>query len=172
VLARAADLVRSRAQDQGIELSIDAAPGLPAIEVDTHVFDHALRNLLDNAVTYTPRGGRIALRAEAAGDSVVLTVADNGPGIPPEYLPHVFERFFRVPGQSLGTGTGLGLAIVREIALAHGGDVTCHSTPGEGTRFEITLPAAGPAAQPGVKLNAPQRGSATASSARGSAREQ
>ena len=67
-------------------------------------------------------------------------MADTGLGIPPEYLPHVFEKFFRVPGQSQGGGTGLGLAIVREIVTAHGGTITCDSQPGAGTMFRLTLP--------------------------------
>ena len=71
----------------------------------------------------------------------MLTVADTGVGIPPEYLPHVFDRFFRIPGQSEEAGTGLGLAIVKEIVTAHGGEITCESEPGKGTTFRITLPA-------------------------------
>ena len=67
-------------------------------------------------------------------------MADTGIGIPPEYLPHVFEKFFRVPGTTHPPGTGLGLAIVREIVLAHGGLITCESTPGAGTVFHMTLP--------------------------------
>ncbi len=63
-------------------------------------------------------------------------------GIPPESLPHVFEKFFRVPSQSKGVGTGLGLAIVQEIVAAHGGTITCESTPGKGTTFRMTLPVA------------------------------
>jgi signal transduction histidine kinase len=70
----------------------------------------------------------------------VLSVADSGIGIPPEHLPHVFEKFFRVPGQSRGGGTGLGLAIVHEIITAHGGTVTCQSQVGSGTTFHIRLP--------------------------------
>src|SRR5262249_56949144 len=76
------------------------------------------------------------------GGRVWLSVADTGVGIPPESLPHVFERFFRVPGQSKEGGTGLGLAIVREVVAAHGGEVTCESAPGRGTVFRLTLPAA------------------------------
>jgi signal transduction histidine kinase len=67
-------------------------------------------------------------------------VADTGQGIAPEHLPHVFERFFRVPGHSRGGGTGLGLAIAREIVIAHGGTITCDSRPGAGTVFRLTLP--------------------------------
>jgi signal transduction histidine kinase len=70
-----------------------------------------------------------------------LTVADNGQGIPLEFLPQVFEKFFRIPGRSKDKGTGLGLAIVREIVQAHGGAITCESKPGAGTTFRLLLPA-------------------------------
>ena len=108
--------------------------------VDARRLGHALSNLLDNALTYTDAGGKITLSAAAASWTVTLTVADTGCGIPPEHLPRVFDRFFRVPGQSRGSGTGLGLAIVREIVTAHGGSVSCQSEPGHGTTFTITLP--------------------------------
>jgi signal transduction histidine kinase len=141
LLREAAEAIRPRAEDKGVRVEVEAAVDLPAVEVDPGRFGHALNNLLDNAVAYTPAGGRIHLTAAAAGDTVTLTVEDSGVGIAPEHLPHVFERFFRVPGQSRGGGTGLGLAIVHEIVTAHGGDITCESHPGEGTRFRITLPA-------------------------------
>ncbi len=69
-----------------------------------------------------------------------MSVADTGIGIPADYLPHIFDRFSRIPGQSRGTGTGLGLAIVREIVTAHGGAVSCTSQPGVGTIFRVILP--------------------------------
>src|SRR5205814_1177288 len=97
---------------------------------------------LDNALTYTDRGGRITLKAAPSTEGVALSVADTGSGIPPEHLPHVFEKFFRVPGESHGSGTGLGLAIVNEIVAAHGGTITCESEPGAGTLFRLTLPIA------------------------------
>jgi signal transduction histidine kinase len=74
---------------------------------------------------------------------VILSVSDTGVGIPPEYLPHLFERFLRIPGQSEPAGTGLGLAIVKEVVTAHGGDVACESEPGQGTTFRVTLPVWG-----------------------------
>ena len=97
-------------------------------------------NLIDNAVTYTDRGGRITLAASSSGDVVTLSVADTGVGIPPECTPHVFDKFFRVPGQPRGSGTGLGLPIVREIVTAHGGTIRCDSHQGNGTVFRLTLP--------------------------------
>src|SRR5262249_58640905 len=94
------------------EVSIPAP--LPPVAVDLERIGQALGNLVNNAVTYTPAGGRVTLSGGVAGDNrVSLTVADTGVGIPGEYLPHVFDRFFRIPGQSEETGTGLGLAIVK-----------------------------------------------------------
>jgi signal transduction histidine kinase len=144
LLRTAADAVRPRAEDKGIEVAVAVAPDLPPVAVDFPRLEHALGNLLDNAVTYTDRGGRITLSADREGDAVVLRVADTGAGIAPEHLPHLFERFFRVPGQSRGSGTGLGLAIVREIVTAHGGSIICDSQPGAGTVFRLTLPVAAP----------------------------
>jgi signal transduction histidine kinase len=140
LLRAAADAVAARAEDRGVALHVDAAPDLPPVGVDAQRLGHALGNLLDNSLTHTERGGRITLSAVADGDHVTLTVTDTGEGIPPEHLPRVFERFFRVPGRTRGTGTGLGLAIVREIVTAHGGTAACESRPGEGTVFRLMLP--------------------------------
>jgi signal transduction histidine kinase len=142
LLQAAADTIRARAQDRSVELGLEVPDGLPPVAVDVERIGHALRNLLDNALTYTDRGGRITLSAAADGDALVLSVADTGIGIPPEHLPHVFEKFFRVPGQSRGSGTGLGLAIAHEIVTAHGGRITCESQPGVGTTFRLRLPVA------------------------------
>jgi signal transduction histidine kinase len=141
LLQAAAEAVRARAEEKGIEVAVEVAADLPAVAADAERLGHALNNLLDNAITYTERGGKITLSAAAAGDQVILSVADTGCGIPPEHLPHVFEKFFRVPGQSR-RGSGLGLAIVREIVSAHGGTVTCESRPAVGTVFRVTLPIA------------------------------
>jgi PAS domain S-box-containing protein len=141
LLKAAADAVRPRAEDEGVEMVVDAPADLPPVAVDGRQLGHALHNLLDNALTYTHKGGRVTLKAEASDGAVTLSVADTGAGIPTEFLPHVFERFFRVPGKSQVGGTGLGLAIVREIVTAHGGTITCDSRPGEGTMFRLTLPA-------------------------------
>jgi signal transduction histidine kinase len=99
-----------------------------------------LQNLLDNALTHTPQGGRITLAAERAEGKVAFSVADTGSGIPAQFLPYVFERYFRVPGETAHGGSGLGLAIVREIVTAHGGSVQCESIPGEKTVFSMSLP--------------------------------
>jgi signal transduction histidine kinase/HAMP domain-containing protein len=142
LLQTAADLIRPRAEDKGVEVTVEASAVLPPVLVDVTRIGHALGNLLDNALTYTDRGGRITLSATADADAVVLAVNDTGCGIPPEYLPHVFDKFFRVPGHTRGGGTGLGLAIVHEIVIAHNGGITCESGAGQGTTFRLRLPAA------------------------------
>jgi signal transduction histidine kinase len=142
LLQAAAEAVRSRATDKGVEVVLDVPTGLPKVAADAARLGNALSNLLDNALTYTDRGGKITLSARTAADGVTLSVADTGVGIPPAALPHVFEKFFRVPGQSQGSGTGLGLAIVHEIVIAHGGTISCESEPGVGTVFHLTLPLA------------------------------
>ena len=140
LLQHAADAIAPRAEDKGVSVRVEAPPDLPPVLADAQRLGYALGNLLDNAVTYTPPGGHITLAPVDSGDQVIITITDTGIGIPPEYLPRVFERFFRVPGQSTGAGTGLGLAIVREIVTAHEGTITCNSMPGVGTAFTMVLP--------------------------------
>jgi signal transduction histidine kinase len=140
LLRSAAESFRPRADDQGIELTLDVADDLPRVAVDADQFQHALQNLLDNGLIHTPQGGRITLSAHLADGRVVFSVADTGCGIAAEYLPMVFERYFRVPGDANQGGSGLGLAIVREIVTAHGGTVECQSRPGETTVFRMSLP--------------------------------
>jgi signal transduction histidine kinase len=141
LLQAAVEAAQPRAEAKHIELVIEDVSNLPPVAADPVRLGHALSNLLDNAVTYTDQGGRITLSASAPDEqSVRLSVADTGIGIPAEYLAHVFDKFFRVPDQSRGHGTGLGLAIVREIVLAHRGQVRCESRPGQGTVFHLILP--------------------------------
>ena len=102
-----------------------------------------LDNLLDNAVRYTPAGGKVTVSVSRAGSSAQLIVDDTGVGIPPEHLERIFDRFYRVdPARSRATGgTGLGLAIVKHVAESLGGRVHAESKPGRGSRFVVTLPA-------------------------------
>src|SRR3712207_3463846 len=101
-------------------------------------------NLVDNAVKYTPPGGRVEVTGGTDGEEVVISIADTGIGIPEGSLPRIFERFYRVDkARSKATGgTGLGLSIVRHVAENHGGRVTVESVPGEGTTFTVRLPRA------------------------------
>lgn len=141
LLRTAADEAAPRAEDKRIGIKVDVAPDVPPVAVDPARFGRALSNLLDNALTYTDPGGTVSLSAASFDkDRVRITVRDTGIGIPAESLPHVFDRFFRVPGRDRTPGTGLGLAIVREIVTAHGGEIACESVVGSGTTFHITLP--------------------------------
>ena len=102
----------------------------------------AVLNLITNAVRYTPRGGRIRVVWKRTGTGAVLTVADTGIGIPPEHLPRITERFYRVDkGRSRDTGgTGLGLAIVKHVMRRAGGELSIESTSGEGSKFMLRFP--------------------------------
>jgi len=130
------------AEDRKIQLILDAQP-VPRVQGDAGRLTQLLINLLDNALAYTPPEGRITIRLKPILAQVVLQVEDTGAGIAPEHLPRLFERFYRAdPARTRESGgTGLGLAIVKEIAEAHGGTVAVESTPGQGTRFTVTLPA-------------------------------
>lgn len=141
LLRSAAEAVAPRADAKHVDVTLDLDPGLPAVAADPNRLGLALDNLVTNALTYTDTGGRITLTAAADGPARVrLSVADTGVGIPPEHLPHVFEKFFRIPNQTGEGSTGLGLSIVREIVTAHRGEITCESAPGKGTAFHILLP--------------------------------
>ena len=146
---------RARAQEQGIEFSLELSSDLPAVAIDIDQFQHAVQNLLDNSLAYTPAGGKITLGAEKLDGQIAFKVTDTGRGIPAEYLPSVFEKYFRVPGNSATGGSGLGLAIVREIVTAHGGTVDCESEPGKRTVFRMLLPALPTSKSTGAKITAP-----------------
>ncbi|NYD50716.1 two-component system sensor histidine kinase BaeS [Actinomadura luteofluorescens] len=143
-----ADLVEQiatvyRAAAEAAELALTAeVTGRPHLDADPVRLRQAVGNLLANAVRYTPAGGRVSLRAYADGDDVLIEVADTGPGIAPEHLPHVFDRFWRAEkSRSRQTGgSGLGLAIVRQLAEAHGGSAAVRSEPGRGATFVLRLP--------------------------------
>jgi len=143
-IANAITAIGPRAAEHRLALRADVAPHLPPIEADPARLGQILRNLLANALTHTPDGGTITVAAVAANSGVEISVADTGPGIAPEHLPHVFDRFYRAdPSRARGTGgAGLGLSIVKQLAAAHGGSVRVASEPGRGARFTLTIPAA------------------------------
>jgi signal transduction histidine kinase len=111
---------------------------------DASQLKQAIINLLDNALRHTPSGGTITVRVVPHEMSIKLSIEDTGPGIDPQHLPHLFERFYRVDQarDRQSGGTGLGLAIVKEIVQAHGGHIQADSQIGKGTIFTITLPTA------------------------------
>ena len=99
-------------------------------------------NLVENAIKYTPSGGEVSLSLHKNGATAELSVTDTGPGISPEMLPHIFQRFYRGEHRGLMGGTGLGLAIADSIARSHGGEISVDSKPGKGSVFAVTLPVA------------------------------
>lgn len=115
---------------------------IPALKMDRERILQALRNLVGNAVKFTPENGSITMRTYRKGRSVEFSIKDTGPGIPRENLEMIFEKFQQSPGQAPGSikGTGLGLAFVKHIITAHGGKVWAESEPGEGTTFTFALP--------------------------------
>lgn len=142
LLRNVVDTQRLEVMRQGHTLDLDLAPGLPPCLLDADEFARALTNLLSNAVKYTPAGGNVTLRTlQASPTQIRLCVVDNGIGIPPEALPHIFDRFYRADSaRQAYHGTGLGLAIVREIIERHDGTVTVESQLHTGTTFIVHLP--------------------------------
>jgi len=148
-------LFRLSADERSVALSCHVADdGVSAVAGDRDRLLQVLQNLVDNALKFTPEGGSVKLWASSAGASVRFSVADSGPGIPADEVPHLFDRFWqsRGGGRPAG-GTGLGLAIVRGIVEAHGGTVWVESEEGRGTTFHFTLPAA-PAEAEGARARA------------------
>ncbi len=115
--------------------------GVVQCEGDRTQIERVITNLLSNAIKYTPQGGWVRTMAEAFGTTVRLTVEDSGVGIPPNHLPHIFDRFYRVPDPNPEKGLGLGLSFVAAIVKAHGGEIRVRSDVGRGSKFEVTLPA-------------------------------
>ena len=118
------------------------------LDADVQRLEQALQNVASNALRHTPDGGRLELGAEPAGSHVRITIRDTGPGIPPEHLPHIFDRFYKADqartATSTASGSGLGLSIVRAIVERHGGTVSAANAPDGGAIFEILLPAERP----------------------------
>ena len=126
--------------ERNVTLDMRIEPPDVTVRADAHRLEQALQNLAANAVRHTPEGGRIGLIAEGTPDGVTLRVRDTGPGIPPEHLPHVFDRFYKADASRTSanlTGSGLGLSIVQAIVARHGGTVSAANAPDGGAVFEI-----------------------------------
>jgi signal transduction histidine kinase len=117
----------------------------PTVMADRRRLSQVVDNLVANAIKFTPAGGRVEVRAAAAAGRAVIEVRDTGIGMSPAEQQRLFERFYRAEGAQARQirGTGLGLAIAREIVLAHGGTIECHSAAGLGATFRVALPVAG-----------------------------
>ena len=132
--------LRTVVEDRKIQVNI--AAGLPPVWVDGELIEVALRQLIDNALKYSPAGSPVALAAESKEGRVVVSVADHGPGIPEAEQSRIFEKFYRAEASRHQIpGAGLGLVIAREIIHAHGGEIWVDSKPGEGSIFEFSLPS-------------------------------
>ena len=130
---------RSQAQTAGVALTAEVAEDLLPVDVDPARIRQVVGNLLSNAIRHTPSGGSVDVSVNWTENQVSITVKDTGEGIPPDLLPHVFERFVKGPSSK---GSGLGLAIAHDIVKAHGGATDIDSRPGNGTTIRFTLPAA------------------------------
>jgi signal transduction histidine kinase len=126
---------------KGQKILLEEGKDLPKVQGDPLQLKQALRNLVGNAIKYTPIGGSINISLETGGDSVVVRVKDTGYGIPAEDLPFIFDRFYRVRNEDVKDieGNGLGLAIVKSIIEQHGGQISVKSEPGKGSCFTFTL---------------------------------
>lgn len=140
VLENVGDTLAQRARARHVTLALGAAHAPPVLGDETRL-EQVLENLVDNAIKYGREGGRIAVETAASGDRVVVTVADDGPGIEAKHLPRLFERFYRVDaGRSRERGgAGLGLAIVKHLVESMGGSISVDSAVGRGTTFTLTL---------------------------------
>jgi len=138
------ETTRLKAEAKGIQIHADLEENAPMVRGDGAQLSEVLQNLLDNAVQYTPAGGKIEVRARSNGQGVVFTVIDTGIGIPESDLERIFERFYRVDAARSreAGGTGLGLAIARHIVDAHGGRIWVESAVGQGSRFHFSIPTA------------------------------
>jgi PAS domain S-box-containing protein len=157
-VADALDSQRGLAASSAIELRLEVDEELSEIWADRDRVLQVIENLVGNALKFTPKGGRITVAATGQPDEVLFSVADTGPGIPPDNLPYVFDRFWQA-ARAKRQGAGLGLPICKGIVEAHGGRIWVESTVGAGTRVFFTLPtAAGPATTKAVSTTSPTVG--------------
>ncbi|WP_258359610.1 cell wall metabolism sensor histidine kinase WalK [Moorella sulfitireducens (nom. illeg.)] len=142
LLTRVARKYQPLLADQNLSLTMEIAPSLPLIKGDAVRLEQVVINLLDNARHHTPAGGKITIAATQVGTELKVSIADTGHGIPPEDLPYIWERFYKVDKSRSRRdgGSGLGLAIVKSLVEAHGGRVEVESTPGKGSIFSFFLP--------------------------------
>jgi signal transduction histidine kinase len=140
LLRDAAELYEDVAGEKKIGLAVSASPGL-CLTGDRARLRQALANLLDNAIKYTPSGGHVKMMAVGRPGIVAIEVHDDGPGIPQDDQPRIFDRLYRADQSRSQPGLGLGLSLVRAIVRAHGGSISLVSAPGQGSKFRIELPA-------------------------------
>ena len=143
LIAAAAGELQGAAAANDLTLHLALTPDLPPVLADGNQLDMALHELLDNALRFTPAHGSVTVCSAGDADGVTVEVQDTGPGIPPDVLPHIFERFYRQDVAHTTSGFGLGLPIARAIVNRHGGHLDVESQPGAGSMFRIRLPRPG-----------------------------
>ena len=151
VAFEAAGALGRMAEDRGVHVEVDPEPAM--LEGDPARLRQLVTILVDNAIRHSPRDGRVTVIVRAVDATASVEVDDDGPGLRPEDMPHVFDRFFRAQGAPSG-GTGLGLAIAKWIVDRHGGRIGVANRPGGGAAFRVELPVAGPAVAPGSSASA------------------
>ncbi|HMF56020.1 MAG TPA: ATP-binding protein, partial [Pyrinomonadaceae bacterium] len=143
LIRSAAERLRPQVESKEITFHVDVPPDAPPVLADREQIERVITNLVTNAIRYTSRGGEIHLIATQRNNrTLTISVRDTGRGIPPEYLPRIFDKFVQVPNAPSG-GAGLGLAISERIVEAHGGQISAQSELGRGSTFTFTLPVAG-----------------------------
>jgi PAS domain S-box-containing protein len=157
LLSDAADAMRTIAAEKGVDLLVVVDADAPPVLADKERVAQVFSNLIGNAVRFTPAGGRVRLMADGAGAFARFTVADDGPGIPPDVAPRIFDRFWRARPTGRG-GAGLGLSIAKGVVEAHGGRIWVDQTATRGATIRFTLPA--------TELTPPGRSSRASSTAR------
>jgi signal transduction histidine kinase len=135
--------LRTRALAERVELTLDIGSNLPNIQGEETMLRKALDNLVDNAIKFTPPDGRVSILLRSDGRFVLIEITDTGVGIPPEEQERIFDQFYQIDGSTTRRygGTGLGLALVKEIVKVHNGEISFTSSAGEGSTFQIKLPA-------------------------------
>jgi len=139
IVGQIVELYENVAEDKHIEVSTNVETGL-TVPADSRRLGQVLANLVDNAIKYTPSGGRVTVSARRDDSVVRFEVADTGIGIAPNDLPHIWDRLYRGDQSRAERGLGLGLSLVRAIVVAHGGTVDVEAEPGRGSKFIVKLP--------------------------------
>ena len=144
IITQVVGTMQAQAKAKDLSLAVDLPDKLPPVNVDSHRINQVLRNLLGNALTHSAGGGVVTVTARQRDNYVEVAVSDTGEGIPPEELPNIFERFYRVDkSRTRATGgSGLGLTIAKRLVEVHGGRIKADSKPGKGSSFSFTIPVA------------------------------
>jgi two-component system, NtrC family, sensor histidine kinase KinB len=139
LLQESAEVLRAQVEANGLTFTVDVPLGLPCVRADHLQIERVMANLVTNAIRHTSPAGEIHVSAAPRDGYVACSVTDTGSGIPPQYLPRIFEKFVQVPNAPAG-GAGLGLAISKHLIEAHGGQISVRSEVGRGSTFTFTLP--------------------------------